>query len=187
MKYKLQISKLEAAAKELNNNIQDYFNGKKFVDQIKYRVKTGKKFSRKIKVKKNKYSNPLKEIEDQIGFRIVVKYKRNVEDAKCILLRYFKPRQKIRKESDNPKTFDYEGYHVICFIPKYIKEKHGIIADFFEVQIHTLFQHAWSETTHDIEYKTKNTLGKDASKKLGWLSASAWGADKLIDEILQKN
>ena len=56
--------------------------------------------------------------------------------------------------------------------------------DFFELQVKTLFQHAWSEANHDLGYKPGSVpLDADAKRRLAFTSAQAWGADRIFDEL----
>ena len=59
------------------------------------------------------------------------------------------------------------------------------VPEFFELQIKTLFQHAWSETHHDLGYKTRRKLTSDERRQIAFTAAQAWGADKIFDELAQ--
>jgi len=57
---------------------------------------------------------------------------------------------------------------------------------FFELQIKTLFQHAWSEAEHDLGYKPTTVLSHDQKKRLAFTAAQAWGADQVFDELYKQ-
>ena len=57
---------------------------------------------------------------------------------------------------------------------------------FFELQIRTLFQHAWSEANHDLGYKPDTPLCSDQTRQLAFTAAQAWGADHIFNELHRK-
>jgi len=60
----------------------------------------------------------------------------------------------------------------------------ALIPEFFELQVKTLFQHAWSEANHDLGYKPGAVpLTADAQRRLAFTAAQAWGADHIFDEL----
>jgi putative GTP pyrophosphokinase len=87
-------------------------------------------------------------------------------------------------ESEN--EFGYEGRHFILFVPQDVVDE-SVGADesleFFELQIKTLFQHAWSEAEHDLGYKPLSTLTSEQKRRLAFTAAQAWGADLIFDEL----
>jgi putative GTP pyrophosphokinase len=58
--------------------------------------------------------------------------------------------------------------------------------DFFELQLKTLFQHAWSEADHDLGYKPSAELSLDQKRRLAFTAAQAWGADLIFDELYRE-
>jgi len=66
----------------------------------------------------------------------------------------------------------------------------GIATDsappFFELQIKTLWQHAWSESEHDLGYKPPEALSIDQKRRLAFTSAQAWAADRMFGELFSE-
>jgi ppGpp synthetase/RelA/SpoT-type nucleotidyltranferase len=56
----------------------------------------------------------------------------------------------------------------------------------FELQIRTLFMHAWAEPQHDMGYKAAQELTREIRRELAWIAASAWGADQAYDRVFQR-
>lgn len=59
----------------------------------------------------------------------------------------------------------------------------SLVPTFFELQVKTLFQHAWSEANHDLGYKSSKALTDDQIRRLAYTSAQAWGADRVFEEL----
>lgn len=58
-------------------------------------------------------------------------------------------------------SFGYEARHLVCFIPPDICANHNTLINFFELQIITLFQYAWTQAEHDVGYKSQGALSYD--------------------------
>lgn len=163
------------------------------VDRIAARAKDVDSFVRKAeKTEKDgskKYLNPFLEIQDQIGARITVFYQSDVDTVTDLLVsKYFSAIEHDDKIPDTDWEFGYFGRHFILTIPSdVLPEGYEQVADlpqFFELQIKTLFQHAWSEANHDLGYKAKDgDEPKQMRRRLGFASAQAWGADQIFEEL----
>lgn len=44
--------------------------------------------------------------------------------------------------------------------------------------------HAWAEPQHDMGYK--GDPGPEVKRELAWIAASAWGADRTLNEVARK-
>lgn len=163
------------------------------VDRIAARAKDVDSFVRKAeKTEKDgskKYLNPFLEIQDQIGARITVFYQSDVDTVTDLLVsKYFSAIEHDDKIPDTDWEFGYFGRHFILTIPSdVLPEGYEQVADlpqFFELQIKTLFQHAWSEANHDLGYKAKDgDEPKQMRRRLAFASAQAWGADQIFEEL----
>jgi len=163
------------------------------IDRISVRAKSPDRFLTKaVKIDddgKEKYPEPLSQIQDQIGARVITFYKSDVEKVSAIIERYFR---KIESKSIVPESqwrFGYFGKHFILFIPSdFIDSENGSdVPPVFELQIKTLFQHAWSEANHDLGYKPElGGVEEEDVRKLALSSAQAWGADQIFEELSQK-
>ena len=135
---------------------------------------------------KRKYDEPLNQIQDQVGARIVTFYASDVERVRVEIERYFRfiESKKIIPESES--EFGYEGRHFILLVPEDLIDEEldgDDSVEFFELQIKTLFQHAWSDAEHDLGYKPSGQLTSDQKRRLAFTAAQAWGADQIFDEM----
>ena len=99
-----------------------------------------------------KYSEPLAQIQDQIGARIITFYRSDVDRLDGIIKSYFKTIEFRDRIPESEWEFGYFGRHYVLVLPSDAIDK-TTLPDFFELQIKTLFQHAWSEAEHDLGYK----------------------------------
>jgi ppGpp synthetase/RelA/SpoT-type nucleotidyltranferase len=65
-------------------------------------------------------------------------------------------------------------------------EHEGFAPPWFELQIKTLFQHAWAESGHDLGCKSPTELTRDQQRMLAFTAAQAWGADKITVELFRQ-
>ena len=153
------------------------------------RAKTPSSFLHKAAAIQNgapKYSDPFNQIMDQLGARIVAFYLSDVEPLAKLIKDYIPPVEEEDVIPELPKEFGYEAKHFILLLPKDILTPEITRADcptFFELQIATLFQHAWAEADHDLCYKARQSLSREQNKKLAFTAAQAWGADRIFDEL----
>lgn len=180
---------LKPLAKELESYLENLLVDSPRIDSIRARAKDVARFLGKASKKENsklKYSDPLKQIQDQIGARIITFYLDDVDRVSKIIEDYFAPIEAKRIIPDSESEFGYEGKHYILFIPEDIlddKTKNNDIPKFFELQIKTLYQHAWSEANHDLGYKPDSELEPDEKRRIAFTAAQSWGADQIYNEL----
>jgi ppGpp synthetase/RelA/SpoT-type nucleotidyltranferase len=137
-----------------------------------------------------KYSEPLDQIQDQIGARIVVFYKSDVERLDEFMKRYFTAIEYRSVVPDSESEFGYFGRHLVLVLPSDVMEDdmdEALVPHFFELQIKTLFQHAWSEADHDLAYKPGDEpLTAEQKRLVAFTSAQAWGADHMFERLFRE-
>ena len=124
--------------------------------------------------------------------RIVVYYLTDVERIANSVINTFGNIE--NNDFNNPndyEKFGYQGRHIIVninknLIPDTINVNLDVIPDFFELQVKTLFQHAWSQAEHDLRYKGNGKLSFDDKRMLSFAAAQAWGADKVFEGIFKR-
>ena len=161
----------------------------KRIDYISTRAKAIDSFmkkSEKVENGRKKYDNPLSQIQDQIGARIVTFYKSDLRTISQQVEEIFAYTEKTDIVPDNKKSFGYESLHYMLFLPVDIftdEIDRDNCPVFFELQIATLFQHAWAQANHNLGYKPEAPLTFEQERKIAFTAAQAWGADQIFDEL----
>ncbi len=177
-------SKLQSYIRNISSNLLR-------IDSVTARAKDPDRyFVKAIKLDDDgnrKYDNPRYAIQDQIGARINVLYLSDVEIVRQHMADNLKYIEQTSKSPIDDNAFGYFGHHFIFQMPDDViqDDQREAIPEFFELQIKTLFQHAWSETHHDLGYKTTRKLTPDERRKMAFTAAQAWGADKIFEELAQ--
>lgn len=112
----------------------------------------------------------------------------DVEVVEAAIKKYFNRIEASTVIPDSPKQFGYEGRHLVLAIPEELfeDEEHSEAPDFFELQIKTLFQHAWGEAEHDLSYKPSTALTDLQVREVAFTAAQAWGADQMFAKLAKE-
>lgn len=183
---------LEKLRKELEQETAAALNNLPHIDRVAFRVKGPESFLKKANDPKNKtfYTDPLTEIEDQIAGRIITFFLSDIPIVKARLTDgTFEVAENWTRAPERDAEFGYETEHLILIIPIQLKprdwDKHERMPTTFELQIRTIFMHAYAEPQHDIAYKGAADLPQEARRQLGWIAASSWGADQAYERVKQ--
>jgi putative GTP pyrophosphokinase len=180
---------LRPIAVQLQGLISDHLREIPRIDRITARAKSPERFiakARSLKDGKPRYSSPLEQIQDQVGARVVVFYKGDVEPVGGVLNRYLRSIETVNLVPESEWAFGYFGKHYIFALPTEAipaKIDISLAPRLFELQVKTLFQHAWSEANHDLGYKPPEELQVDQKRRLAFTAAQAWGADRVFAEL----
>ena len=183
---------LKPVAEKLEIHLRELCASYPRIDRVSSRAKSVDRFVQKAEKAeggKPKYSDPLIQIQDQIGARIVTFYPLDIPAVSDIVTRYFHPIESVDIVPDADNEFGYVGKHFILLLPSDVIAGFGDVKDipsFFELQIKTLFQHAWSEAEHDLGYKPTNALLPLQNRKIAFTAAQAWGADQMFNELFSE-
>jgi len=133
-----------------------------------------------------KYAHPFEQIEDQVGGRVLVFMRSDVQAVLDVLHERLRKADWSQRKPLSVKEFDYETHHTICVItPDLTPRGWDTLEDppeTFELQVRTLAQHAWAEVQHDF-YKHKSGLAEDEQRKLYLAAATAWGLDSFWEDL----
>lgn len=184
---------LTPLASALEQHVRDHLSGEPRIDRVTARAKSIDRFmtkALKIEGETPKYSEPLNQIQDQIGARIITFYLSDVERISRAIKKYYRPIEFQQLVPESEWEFGYFGLHFVLHIPSDLVDPSidkSLMPEFFELQIKTLFQHAWSEAEHDLGYKPEGRpLNSDEKRRLAFTSAQAWGADRVFEELSQE-
>ncbi|UCU95219.1 GTP pyrophosphokinase family protein [Hydrogenophaga taeniospiralis] len=183
-----QILKPLAAA--LTVHLEDNLSGIERIDRITARAKSPLRFIAKAMKAMDdggaKYDQPFEQIQDLVGARVIVFYRQDIEVVTEAIRRYYKPIEQRELIPERESEFGYFGKHFILALPEELFDDDADRTRspmFFELQVKTLFQHAWSEAGHDLAYKPNAELTKLQKRLVALTAAQAWGADQQFAQL----
>jgi putative GTP pyrophosphokinase len=181
---------LEPLAARLVEHLQDNLRGIERVDRVGARAKGVDRFVAKaakaLEDGGAKYEHPFEQIQDLIGARIVVFYKQDVDAVAEMVERYYRRIERKDLIPESEAEFGYFGKHFILAVPQDVVDDDADrdkTPKFFELQVKTLFQHAWSEASHDLAYKPGQSLSALNKRQVAFTAAQAWGADQMFEQL----
>lgn len=184
---------LKDIASRLADFLSETLSDNPRVDRISARAKSPDRFIKKaLKINDDgliKYTDPLIQIQDQIGARVTVFYKQDVETISREINKYLRSIEDKQIVPDDSDKFGYVGKHFILFLPTDVirdDADQSEVPQFFELQIKTLFQHAWSEAEHDLSYKSCVELTDLQKRQVAFTAAQAWGADEIFGQLFEQ-
>lgn len=188
-RYRERLPLLEELAANLEGELRRHFEGMLHVDRVSFRAKGVDSFLGKVLERRVEpgYDEPLIEVEDQVAGRILVFFVSDVEPARAHTERLVTPVEAVQRRPARYNEFDYESFHAIYGIPPQMKptdwDERDDLPRTFELQIRTLFQHAYAEPQHDLAYKPDTPPSDEIRRELAWVAASSWGADQAIERV----
>lgn len=188
--YQARVPILNLLAESLESLTKYCLGGVSHIDRISFRVKSPESFVRKAALKK--YSQPLIDVEDQVAGRVLVFFSGDIEVVAERLRQIFVTIEEEKKAPDRLDAFGYESHHFAVSLPPgvapegwdHVEKKPSV----FEIQVRTLFMHAWAEPQHDIGYKDEAfmTSSVEVRREFAHVAAMAWGGDKSFQQIFMK-
>ncbi|MFH1197771.1 MAG: hypothetical protein V1720_18870 [bacterium] len=156
---------------------------------VQVRAKNVSSFAEKI-IRKNKYKDPLRDITDLCGARIITQTQEQIIKV-CDFIRgnFLIDEANSLDVGERLKIHEF-GYRSVHFIvtpvkdeilgvkiPEELKDKKA------EIQVRTLLQHTWSDVLHDRLYKTALKIPKEWERESARLAALLENADENISRI----
>lgn len=185
--YDERVDLFRLLANRLEEKAAEALEGQRHIDRISFRVKEKTSFLKKCS--NPKYEDPFNQLEDIVAGRVLTFFRDDIERVRERLCEWFGEVEHDTKEPAGPKEFDYESEHFVFVIADHYKppgwSKYDDMPATFEMQVRTLFMHAWAEPQHDLGYKGAD-LDRETTRELAWIAASAWGADRTLNGIAQR-
>ncbi len=160
--------------------------------QIKYAMVTSRaKALRSFieKLSRKEYSDPLTEITDMAGVRVVFLYKGDRPQIERVIETEFEVFEKVDKvEQQAEDQFGYGALHYLVHLgqkssgARYDDLK-GLVC---ELQVRTVLQDAWAIIDHHLMYKNKAAVPKPLRRKVNSLAGLFESADDHLDAIRQE-
>lgn len=130
-----------------------------------------------------KYSDPLNEITDLSGVRVITYLLDPVKRTNGIVEREFEIIEKVQRTGllERNERLGYQSFH---FLVKFTEDRLGLpeYARFrniiTEIQVRTILQHAWAEIEHDIQYKAVETIPTSIRRRFTSLAGLVEIADR---------
>jgi putative GTP pyrophosphokinase len=182
--YEARLDLLRQVRDRLEAEIREALAGLPHIDRIGFRVKEGQSFLAKATSAENRppYGDPLVEIEDQVAGRVIVFFLQDLEMVKKHLAGTLTTVEHTVRKPEKYSEFGYESEHLICLIPPQVRPPGWAVRrdlpKTFELQLRTVYMHAFAEPQHDLGYKASSELPIELRRELAWIAASSWGADQ---------
>lgn len=144
------------------------------------------------KAQSEKYTDPVNEIKDMAGIRVITYLESDVTKAVDILEDLFDIDKKNSLDQSQLLGSDKLGYRSVHYVAKFNK-KRCRLPEYkpyenlpFEIQIRSILQHAWAEIEHDRNYKFTGKLPTQLERRFYLISGMLECADREFVAIAQE-
>lgn len=141
------------------------------------------------KAKRKSYKDPIAQMTDISGVRIVVYFDYDIEKVSHIIENNFCVDVANSRNKDELLSINEVGYRSVHFVCDLgadrarLQENRRLEGLKFEVQVRTVLQHAWAELAHDRNYKFNGKLPKHIERKLFLLAGLMETADNGFSDL----
>ena len=149
---------------------------------ITHRGKSLESFT--AKAKEEKYTDPVDQIKDMAGIRVITYLETDVSKIAEIVERLFDIDLSNSLDQSKLLGSDRLGYRSVHYVAKFDKNRcklpeykryEGLP---FEIQIRSLLQHAWAEIEHDRNYKFSGKLPTELERRFYLVAGALEMADR---------
>lgn len=142
---------------------------------LESRTKEESSFQEKLNRASKNYANPLAELTDLSGVRIITYYQADSDVINELVESEFEiDRENSYQPASTPSDFGYRSTHYVVSLAATRsqllewKDFGGLKA---EIQVRTVLQHAWAAISHKLQYKREQDIPNQLKRKLFRLSA----------------
>lgn len=161
----------------------------------KFRIKDDNSFKAKAFYRNKKYEDPILDITDKVGTRLVFLFPQSVQKMSDFINSQDGIKWKVKDKSqdtlkirqEHPEVFSYQSDHFILMPYEGYESSKDLNVLTCEVQIRTLLQHAYSEVSHALFYKQDKDQDKEALRMLAASMAFLEESDSKFEKILAMN
>jgi putative GTP pyrophosphokinase len=194
-KYRKVRSLYEEYASVIRNILSEAFDAQSIkIHSVEARAKTIDSFGDKSATlaledpNKPYYPNPLSDITDLTGIRVIVFFPRTLDLVDNIIKAQFEVLEKSDKTLSlvREEKFGYGSIHYLIRL----KENRTCLLEYnrfkdlvAEIQIRTILQHGWAEIEHDIQYKAVETIPTTIRRRFMSLAGLLEIADREFQAI----
>lgn len=168
------------------------------VQTVQHREKSAEGFSGKAATPSEsnpnepKYHEPLREITDLSGVRIITYFKETLSHIDVLLRDEFQIIERSNKGDRllEEERFGYQSVHYRVILKSEItdlSEYHRYAGALIEIQVRTILQHAWAEIEHDIQYKSSTAIPNEIRRRFMALAGMLEIADREFEAIGNAN
>lgn len=185
--YREQRPMYDRFTRKLKDVLEDLLLSNQIEFGIEARAKDVDSFHEKII--RNSYTDPLREITDQSGVRIILHRLSDIAKVRKIIKRAFAVDLKNssdKKEELRVNQFGYRSVHLIVSMGKNrtdLPEWQPFRKIKAEIQVRTDLQHVWAAFSHTHDYKSDADMPSELSRRLFRLSALFELSDAEIDSL----
>lgn len=154
---------------------------------ITFRVKERESFLHKCE--NDKYTEPIKEIMDLSGIRIIAYTNQDVHHICDVIRNEFDIDEENSMDKADLMEEDQVGYLSVHYIVRLKKERTDLPeyeeyqSMCSEIQVRTLLQHTWAEIEHDRNYKFAGVLPKEIKRRFYLAAGVLEWVDREFDAL----
>lgn len=189
-RYQADFDTYQGCASKLEGLVRDLLTQAEIdVVDVASRAKDPESLARKVETKNERYDDPLVEVTDLIGVRVIAYYLEDVERINAIIADEFTVDDENSMDKLDLLESDRFGYRSVHHVIS-LNEQRSELAEWAifndkkaEIQVRTATQHAWAAVEHKLNYKRTSDAPRDLRRKLMRLSALFELADEQFSSV----